>query len=290
MRSHSPFTSNYWPVVAISSLLLLGGCGRQQSGPKPYYKLNDEDRRILETEAEKGDADAAWTLFLDNAFTLHDDAATDRWLRRAAQSGHAVAQRTLAEAIAKNGGSWDGFGDSKESAIRSLLEKSVETDSEACLDLAEAYAAGDFGTNDFAKARAYLIQGAKKGGTMCWGKLAEYLHKGIGGPKDDAEAYYWASVKARCTHPESFAGQDIWKLREEIDAGLTLPELEKQWERVDQFIERVRSKQVVLDLAPFNEDTGDPAVAKEGRKLADKREKEYRENLRRTGRSNVPAG
>jgi hypothetical protein len=283
--------------VAISGLLLLGGCGRQQSGPKPYYKLNDKDRQTLATEAEKGDPEAAWTLFLDYSFMLHDDAAADQWLRRAAQSGHAVAQRTLADVIANHGGEWDGFGDSKESAIHSLLEKSAETDSEACLYLAETYAGADFdttgfdfGTNDFARARAYLLQGAKMGGTMCWEKLADYLHRGIGGPKDDVEAYYWISLGARCTHPESYAGQDIWKLREEIDAGLTLSELEKQWERVDEFIERVRSKQVVLDLAPFNEDVGDPAVAKEGRKLADKREKEYRENLRRTRRSNVSAG
>jgi hypothetical protein len=267
-------------AILISVLLLLVGCGQRQSAPKPYYSLNDKERQTLEIEAEKGDPNAAWTLYLNYSFTLHDEAAADPWLRRAAQSGHAEGQRLLADAIAHYGLSWDGFGESKESAVRNLLEKSSETDGSACFDLAEAYAGGDFGTNDFAKARAYFTQGAQKGGTMCWGKLAEYLHKGIGGPKDDAEAYYWASVEARCTHPESFAGQDIWKLREEIAAGLTLPELERQWQRIDEFMELVRSKKIALDIPPFNEGVTDQAVSNEGKKLADKREKEHRENLK----------
>jgi len=107
-------------------------------------------------------------------------------------------------------------------------------------------------------------------------ELSRYYHLGIGGPRDDAEAYYWIGLETRCTDPGSFSGQQTWLAREEIASHLSLPVLESLWNRIDDFIEQVNAQKVVVNFSPFLSGMIDPKLEAEGRRCSQQREDEHR--------------
>lgn len=233
--------------------------------------LSSSKKARLENKAASGDANAAMELYNYYAYRVHDQTAADPWLRRAAKLGSPNARNKLAELIKRYGFPPGDFGADAPAAVLALLEASSKTNDSSCYALASAYAEGYFGTPDPGKARAYFLQGARLNSRMCWEKLSEYCRHGLGGPRDDGEAYYWNSLEARCIDPRFFAGKERWATREEIASHLSLPELESQWKRIDSFMSQVNAGRITV-LGP---DT-----SAESRRLAKKRDDEHRNTLR----------
>ncbi len=257
---------------------MLTGCQSAQPVHTHGMDLSVSERAQLERKAASGDAAAAWRLYHYHSLEHHDETAADPWLRRAAELKHPQAQRLLAYLIKDYTHSPAGFGANVPAAVQSLLEQSAQTEGDACYELASAYAEGYFGSTNQPKARAYFQRGAKLNNRMCWKKLSHYCRHGVGGPRDDAEAYYWISLEARCVDPRSVSGQETWTAREEIATHLSLPALEREWKRIDVFIGRVAAKKITVDSAPFLSGMIDPKLEAEGRRLSEQREDEHRKN------------
>jgi hypothetical protein len=242
--------------------------------------LSVSERTQLERKAASGDAAAAWRLYFYHSLEHHDVAAAEPWLRRAAELDHPQAQNSLAYFIKDYNYSPNGFGATAPAAVKNLLERSARTEGNACHELAAAYAEGYFGTPDHAKARFYFERGACFSHRTCWQKLSHYSRHGLGGPRDDATAYYWISLEARCVDPRSISGQETWTAREEIATHLSLPALEHEWKRIDAFIADVAAKNVTVDFTPFLSGMINPKLEAEGRRLSKQREAEHRKKCK----------
>jgi hypothetical protein len=149
--------------------------------------------------------------------------------------------------------------------------------------LASAYAEGYPSPPDFIEARFYYARGAELGDRMCWEKLSQYFHKGMGGDCDEASAYYWVSLETRCVDPRSIGGKEEWAEREEIAKQLPIKELKHQWERIDEYISQVRAGKISVDSVPFGKGLYYPDESKEGTKLSDEAEAEHRKKLEHRG-------
>ena len=242
--------------------------------------LSKSERIRLQREAASGDARAAMRLWLYHSLELHDERSGDLWLRRAAELGHAPAQWNLGYSI-KEAGSLPGkFGRTPQAAVKKLLEAAARTEGVAAYELACAYEDGYFGEPNPAKARDYYAHGARLNYRMCWARLADYYRRGLAGPRDEAEAYYWISLEARCVDPNSFAGKQTWKDREEVAQHLSLALLERAWQRIDAFMADVAAEKVTLDSPPFLHGMIDPKLEAAGRESSQQREDEHRKRLK----------
>jgi hypothetical protein len=163
------------------------------------------------------------------------------------------------------------------------IEESAPTFGGSCYELGVGYENGELGAPDPVKAREYFVQGARLNSELCWEKLADYCRRGLGGPQDEAEAYYWISLVARCVNPDSFGGKETWKVREEIAQHLPLPALELAWQRTDDFMAQVAANKITLESPPFLHGLIDPKEEAEGRRAAQKHEDEHRKQLRARG-------
>ena len=266
--------------------IMLTGCQSAHPVHTHGMDLSVSERTQLERKAASGDAAAAWRLYDYHNLEHHDEAAADPWLRRAAELDHPQAQRLLAYLIKEYERSPKGFGPTAPAAVKNLLERSARTDGGACYDLASAYAEGYFGSPNYSKARAYFQRGAGFNNRMCWEKLSYYYRHALGGTRDDAEAYYWISLEARCVDPRSMGGQETWRAREEIASHLSLPVLEHEWKRIDAFIRQVTAKTFTFVDAPFLSGTIDPKREAEERRFSQQREDEHREKLKSRNASN----
>jgi len=235
-------------------IFLAASCLTAQSGEVPLepqihthgLDLSETERLGLEQKAASGDASAAMRVWEYYAIELHDGLAAEPWLCRAAELGDAIAQWNLGYSIKEHFGLSSPrlpkcarqFGDTPKAAVKKLLEASARSVGSACFELASAYEDGYFGVRNRAKAREYFAQGSKLNEEMCWEKLADYYHRGFGGPRNQAEAYYWISLYARCNRLNNVIGEKAWKAREEIAQQLSLADLESVWQRMDTFIEK----------------------------------------------------
>lgn len=241
--------------------------------------LSASERAQLERKASDGNAEAAWRLYLDFG---SNRISAESWLRRAAKLDHHQAQRHLAYLIKEYEDSPKGFGATAPDAVRNLLERSARTEGDSCYDLASAYEDGYFGKPNRVKARSYFLRGAGLNNRMCWTELSRYCHHGLGGPRDDIAAYYWISLETRCVDPRSVSGQESWQAREEIASHLSLPVLEREWKRIDAFIDQVTAKKVIVDEYPFLSAAISPELEAKGRHLSNQREAEHRKKYKWT--------
>ncbi|PAW79245.1 MAG: hypothetical protein B9S32_04635 [Verrucomicrobia bacterium Tous-C9LFEB] len=267
--------------VGFFWMSLLSGMAQLLHVSHSSYDLKEDELKSLKQKAEIGDAEAAWRIHLYYAIELHEGNSSNDWARRAAKLGHPQGQRIVADGIKRSRESYEGFGATAQDAVRNLLEKASRSSSQAGYELGSAYAEGYFGKPDPMQARYYFNQSAEMGDSMAWRKMAEYCHHGVGGPRDDSSAYYWISLDARCVHPGSIGGKEIWALRNEISTSLSLAQFEQQWKRIDAYIANVRSGKVKLPSPPFLKGLIKSKDSDEGEVLADKQEAEHREQMRK---------
>jgi TPR repeat protein len=240
----------------ITFLFLLTACCRAAEPLHTHgLDLSESERLRLEQKATSGDASAAMRLWQYYAIELHDDGPSgDRWLCRAADLGDATAQWNLGYSLKEGYRAGQTFpeyarkwGPTRKTAVKKLLEASSRTVDSACFELASAYEDGYFGTRNRVKAREYFLKGAQLNDESCWEKLADYYRRGMGGPRDEVEAYYWISLYARCLRPDNILGEQAWKTREEIAQHLSPATLESAWQRIDAFIARITASKVTPD-------------------------------------------
>lgn len=246
----------------ITLLFLLAACCRAAEPVQVHthgLDLSESEKLRLEQKAASGDSSAAMRLWEYYALELHDDGLSgDRWLCRAAELGDPIAQWNLGYSLKEGYRPSHAFpecarqfGKTRKAAIKKLLEASARTVGSACFELASAYEDGYFGTRNRVKAREYFALGAQLNDESCWEKLADYYRRGLGGPRDEAEAYYWMSLYARCWSPDNILGEQAWKTREAIAQYLSPAARESAWRRIDAFIAEVAAKKVTPDSPRF---------------------------------------
>jgi hypothetical protein len=242
----------------LTFLFLLAACCQAAEPAHTHgLDLSESEKHRLEQNAAGGDASAAMRLWTYYAIELHDDGPSgDRWLCRAAELGDAIAQWNLGYSLKEGyrpGQEFPGcarkWGTTRKAAIKKLLDTSARTVGSACFELASAYEEGYFGTRNRVKARDYFAKGAQLNDESCWEKLADYYRHGLGGPRDEAQAYFWISLYARCLRPDNILGVRAWKTREEIAQHLSSAALESAWQRMDAFIAKITATDFTPDFA-----------------------------------------
>ena len=282
-KSYRAFGLPFFGLLLLSILALYGFLKMHRG---TMHSLNADllippnELPVLQKAANAGDSGAAMKLYDHFALGLEDQAGAEPWLRRAAQLHDPQAERTLAYFIKDYGDNFQGFGSSPQQSVKSLLEDSTRSTGQANYELASAYAEGYFGKPDFVNARKYFEHGAEMGYRICWTELAKSLDNGAGGETNYPLAYYWISLEAQCVDPRSIGGKETWDLRNKIAKKLTLAQLEQQWQRIDEYIGKVRSNSIQVDEAPFLAGMIEPTDTEQGRILADKAEVEHRAALR----------
>jgi TPR repeat protein len=278
-------TRNIWITAFLFPLVLFAaGC---QTDPKPSRPIRGNVDLLLPSDqiavctqqADLGDGQAAMRLYYHYDLGLDDSATGERWLKRAVQCQDPNAQRVLASLIKNHGHKPGGFGTNAPQAVYALLESAARSDGSACFDLASAFAKGYFGMTNQPMARRYFLRGAMLGNRMCWAQLSRYYQNGIGGPCDLPEAYFWISLETRCVDPQSNGGQESWMAREELALNLTLPELQRAWAKIDEYVAEIDAGTLAVCGAPFEAESSDPKDVAAKRELSNQREQDHRDRL-----------
>lgn len=281
----------YWPIAFL--IFLAANCSAAEPGevlvsPSVHthgFDLSDAERLRFEQKAADGDASAAMRLWDYYAIEHHSDdlISSDRCLCRAAELGDATAQWNLGYSMKEGNRPPDQrfpecarqWGSTQKAAIKKLLEISAATQNSSCYELASAYEDGYFGSRDRIKARKYFAMGAQLNDISCWEKLADYCHRGLGGPPDAAQAYYWISLYVRWAD-HTILGPKAWKTREDIAQNLPLAVLEREWQCIDTFIAQVSANNSETHLPG----TFEPETNPEARRVFDEHENDHRNRLR----------
>jgi hypothetical protein len=255
------------PVVVASAFFFLtdAQAGAAFVSMNAGLDLSPAEVGHLTAKADKGDGDAAWRLYLCYDMARVDKSNGERWLTRAAELQNPNAEREVADEIKNGSGSFSAFGRTRSEAYLRLLEPATRTDGQACYELAASYADGRLLPVDLSRARFYYACGAKLADRMCWEALSQFCHEGKGGPRDYASAYYWIALETRCVSPDSVGGKEEWLQREEIARHLSLSELRRQWQRIDQYIDQVRAGKIAVHDTPFGKGIYYPDESKEDR-------------------------
>jgi TPR repeat protein len=86
-------------LLLIFTMSLASNTRSDDSGPvavDPSIALTEKQVKELETLTIKGDATAAFRLYLHHTIALQQEAAGRKWLDKAAELGHPIAQYNLA--------------------------------------------------------------------------------------------------------------------------------------------------------------------------------------------------
>lgn len=233
MNSH---TLRVLGILISLQFAVYGHCGAGTN-------LNENELEAIEKKASAGDAKAARHLWNLHTYATRDEAAADKWLRKAAELKEPEAQRWLAHIIVEYGKSPKPFGETPQEAVLNLLSESSKTNGTAARELGQRYYDGYFGTeNKDMKAREAFRLSVSHHNSWSWELLARMLHRGEGGDTNQPEAYYYICLATQCTHPESGGGEELWDLRRKIEAKLTLVQAKEIWKRVDNYIAKERKR------------------------------------------------
>ena len=229
-------------IVAITLLSLFLNWSASAHCNKAYH-LSLKERNILIKKANAGDGNAAYRMYNYHSMSSRNETESSKWLNRSAELGHAEAQRWLAYMIIEYKRGHKAFGTTPQAAVLSLLTEASKTNGTAANELGERYYQGFFGDgNKHEQARKSLLLAASHHHSSSWKLLAYMLHKGEGGKEDQAKAYYYICLSTQCTHPASFGGKKLWKLRLTIEEKLTLVQKVEVWKNVDAYIAKERKR------------------------------------------------
>lgn len=155
-------------------------------GTDDFNKVVDR----LRERAESGDAEAAYTFGLLNAFGAgvpKNDTEAARWYVRAAGKDHVAGMYQLGVALT------NGYGTPKDQTEGiSLLRRSADLGSaDAALSVGSAYLNGIGVTQNAAEALTWFRKAAEKGNGSAANEIGRIYANGNGVAKDDAEAIVW---------------------------------------------------------------------------------------------------
>ncbi|HUR45046.1 MAG TPA: tetratricopeptide repeat protein [Candidatus Saccharimonadales bacterium] len=192
-------TSNQKRAVAVSILLISVAAGgllvrkafQDAANPtsEPVVQMEKVDIKALEPLAEKGNPDAQFKLgqALTSGGKSSDYEKAAKWLRMAADQGHAGAQIALAELYEA------GRGVAKDyAAAMELYQKAANNGSaEAQYNLADMYEFGRGTEKNQKKAAEWFTKSAERGMGLAQFNLGQRYHLGIGVTQDEVQAYKW---------------------------------------------------------------------------------------------------
>lgn len=165
-----------------------------------FAELSDR----LRTEAEKGDATAAYGLgwlYAMGAGTAKDEAEAVRLYRKAADKGLPEAMSQLAGMYA-NG---QGVGKDEREAVAWYRKGAEKNDAKALFNLGLMYESGRGVGKDAAEAARFYRKAADQGQFAAMFRLGMLYANGNGVSKDDAEAVIWYRKAAEFDHPDAIA-------------------------------------------------------------------------------------
>lgn len=194
----------------------------------------EEEINKWKQQAEAGDAKAARQLML--AYGPSDIAESLKWRNKAVELGDAEECLRLVHSLRAGVAGVKAVGATPQEAVRKLLTLASATSGIAAYELGEAYREGYLvGPDKEQKMREAYQQAAALNESRSWSKLAEMLHQGYGGAADPVEACYHAGLATRFTSPGSDEANQLWVLRRDTEARLTLAKLKQVWKRLDAF-------------------------------------------------------
>ena len=254
---------------------IYGHCGET-------FHLTPKETSALEQKVKNGDAAAASRLWTYHSMSSRNEKEAAKWLRTAAGLGHPEAARWLAYGIKEGRSSKEGFGLTPQLAVEELLQKASKMSGTAANDLGDNYREGYLKSrNRLEKARNAFLLAASLDNTSSWVSLAAMLHRGEGGPIDQAGAYYYIGLTTQCIHARSVTGKELWELRRKIETHLSTGQMEDVWLRVDAYIKVKRRYSGSTLYPPALMGTGVPEKQwKEWRKETDDTERQHRQLLR----------
>jgi TPR repeat protein len=167
-----------------------------------------EQKQFLETKAkaEQGDAKAQFELgnIYGNGKGM-DRSEAGKWYLKAAEQGHAGAQRSLGFYFKLGGG---GVEKDAAEAVRWYLKAAEQGDAEAGYDLGMAYLSGGGVAKDATEAAKWLRKVAERGHGFAQFQLGAMYNKGDGVVKDAAEAVEWFRKSAE--QGNDFGQYGLW--------------------------------------------------------------------------------
>lgn len=264
-------------IAATILVLSLASSALGFTGSNSFY-LPHAEQVVLARKATDGDAEAAWTLHLHFSLAAPDQKEDERWLRRAAELGHASSLYTLAVMIKDHDWSAIGLGPTREAVVLDLFRKAAERKATyAAWCLGDCYESGYGGEVELAQARRWYLNGAQEGSSLCRKKTAEFFSQGKGGPTDIVEAYFWISVEFNCVHPGSVGGKEVAAIRERIAAAMPAGSHREVWRRIDEVVRKLWSGEQPAHDPPFLRGMVTEDVSAEAQRLAQIAEKAHRD-------------
>lgn len=170
------------------------------------------------------------------AYESTDIAQSLKWRSKAAELGDPEVCLRLVHSLRTGVGDVKPVGTTPQETVRKLLTLASATSGIAAYELAEAYREDYLkDAEKEEKMRGAYQQAAALNHRASWAKLAEMLHHGQGGPEDPVEACYHAGLATRFTPPGSDEANQLWILRRDTEARLTLARVKEIWKRLDAF-------------------------------------------------------
>lgn len=196
--------------------------------------LSEEDRTKLMTQAEKGDAEAAFRLAFYYELCTPDRRQGMFWLKKAAALGHAGGQYNLAFFM------WNlpEFKDDRR-AVYWFQQAAQQGFPPAQHQLGEAYKLGRGIKRDYAKAKEWYEKAALSGDTSAMEELAELCQTTKYGEADLVTAYVWLSLAGKLIHPDSVAGRQISDQKKRISVKLNADELAQAVKCIEEIAPKI---------------------------------------------------
>jgi len=175
-----------WAVILWSGsfTFLKAGDGEPVTSASTYGLSNDQ-LRSLEEKASNGDADSAFRISAFYTFTVQDEAAMLKWLRRAEELGHSTAAWNLAYYYRYNAHPPD-YKTAFELYHKLVKRKSVD----AMITMGEMFEGGLGVSKDRVEAMKWYEKAARVGKVFTMEKLSRILLE----DGKVSEAYVWAEV------------------------------------------------------------------------------------------------
>lgn len=239
-------------VIYMIALLLASGCAQKlyeyeyDGSLCPCIKINPEQMGKLESKAVNGDAESVFILAKYYMFTADDKDEELFWHKVAGLNGHASGMI--------NAGHIYESRNEPEKALAWYMRaiKKEPGAGETYARIADLYENHLTVENHLALAREYYKRAALH--AVIGRSIIKYAHEGIGGDKDNVEAYAWILVRNHTLFPGSWAANELEKLRKTVRSEMTDEEVSKAERLYEKYL--AEAKKWRKNLLPNCEEDG----------------------------------
>lgn len=211
-----------WVLLFFLLIIIFAGCSRTvfiSMSTREYYDLSGKEMAELIQKANDGDGEACFKLSKYYKFANKNEEQMLRWLTRAAELGHVIAQYNL--------GYYYIFGSvtDHQQAIFWLRKSADKGDIDSYLLLAEIHEKDDTIEDNLFKAKKWYEKAALQGNPGAIEKLSDFYLDGIGCDRNKIKAFALLLMVQERIDRASVKYKDIENKKRDIT--LTQPEKEK---------------------------------------------------------------